>query len=128
MLEDDPAEGARYLAERGEWRAAEDLSRAIDRLAAAPVADCEICQAMDLEEMAEWLRTLGAALTDEQTRHIQRAIERGDRHMIPWQYTPSPRKPVVRPPRPGRNAPCPCGSGKKYKNCHLAADASPAAH
>ena len=33
------------------------------------------------------------------------------------------------PPRPraGRNDPCPCGSGKKYKKCHLAADtASPA--
>lgn len=23
---------------------------------------------------------------------------------------------------PGRNDPCHCGSGKKYKNCHLAAD------
>ena len=23
---------------------------------------------------------------------------------------------------PGRNDPCPCGSGKKYKNCHLQAD------
>ncbi|MGD0499368.1 MAG: SEC-C metal-binding domain-containing protein [Bryobacteraceae bacterium] len=22
----------------------------------------------------------------------------------------------------GRNAPCRCGSGRKYKNCHLAAD------
>ena len=22
----------------------------------------------------------------------------------------------------GRNDPCPCGSGKKYKNCHLAKD------
>ncbi|MDE3164288.1 MAG: SEC-C domain-containing protein, partial [Acidobacteriota bacterium] len=26
------------------------------------------------------------------------------------------------PPRPGRNEPCWCGSGKKYKKCHLAAD------
>jgi hypothetical protein len=25
-------------------------------------------------------------------------------------------------PRVGRNAPCPCGSGKKYKKCHLADD------
>jgi hypothetical protein len=25
-------------------------------------------------------------------------------------------------PAPGRNDPCHCGSGKKYKNCHLAAD------
>lgn len=24
--------------------------------------------------------------------------------------------------RPSRNDPCPCGSGKKYKRCHLAAD------
>lgn len=21
-------------------------------------------------------------------------------------------------PKPGRNEPCPCGSGKKYKRCH----------
>jgi hypothetical protein len=26
------------------------------------------------------------------------------------------------PATPGRNDPCPCGSGKKYKQCHLAAD------
>ncbi len=27
------------------------------------------------------------------------------------------RQPVVKPDKPGRNDPCPCGSGKKYKNC-----------
>lgn len=26
--------------------------------------------------------------------------------------------PVRKTPKIGRNAPCPCGSGKKYKNCH----------
>jgi len=26
------------------------------------------------------------------------------------------------PTNPGRNDPCHCGSGKKYKQCHLAAD------
>ena len=30
--------------------------------------------------------------------------------------------PAVRPPLPGRNDPCWCGSGKKYKKCHLEAD------
>jgi hypothetical protein len=35
-----------------------------------------------------------------------------------------PPAPVVRPPRPGRNEPCWCGSGKKYKKCHLEADES----
>jgi preprotein translocase subunit SecA len=28
------------------------------------------------------------------------------------------KKPVVRDEKVGRNEPCPCGSGKKYKNCH----------
>ena len=27
-------------------------------------------------------------------------------------------RPVTVEARPGRNAPCPCGSGKKYKKCH----------
>lgn len=30
---------------------------------------------------------------------------------------PVRRKPVVSNKKPGRNDPCPCGSGKKYKNC-----------
>ena len=29
-----------------------------------------------------------------------------------------PRTPIVRDKMPGRNDPCPCGSGKKFKNCH----------
>ncbi|MGO9257552.1 MAG: SEC-C metal-binding domain-containing protein [Bryobacteraceae bacterium] len=33
-----------------------------------------------------------------------------------------PSMPVVAPPKPGRNDPCWCGSGKKYKKCHLTAD------
>ncbi|WP_338471797.1 preprotein translocase subunit SecA [Niallia sp. XMNu-256] len=31
------------------------------------------------------------------------------------------KKPVVKQVQIGRNDPCPCGSGKKYKNCHGAA-------
>ena len=35
-------------------------------------------------------------------------------------YDPTPVKqePVKVGPKIGRNDPCPCGSGKKYKNCH----------
>jgi preprotein translocase subunit SecA len=32
------------------------------------------------------------------------------------------QKPVTRTVKPGRNDPCWCGSGKKYKNCHLLED------
>lgn len=31
---------------------------------------------------------------------------------------PQPKQPVVKDKMPGRNDPCPCGSGKKFKNCH----------
>ncbi len=30
----------------------------------------------------------------------------------------SKQKPIVKPKKIGRNEPCPCGSGKKYKHCH----------
>jgi preprotein translocase subunit SecA len=29
-----------------------------------------------------------------------------------------PSQPIVKEQLPGRNDPCPCGSGKKFKNCH----------
>ena len=28
------------------------------------------------------------------------------------------RNPVIKDKLPGRNDPCPCGSGKKFKQCH----------
>ena len=34
----------------------------------------------------------------------------------------APRRAVLTAPRAGRNDPCPCGSGKKYKKCHLPVD------
>ncbi|MCC7301422.1 MAG: preprotein translocase subunit SecA [Bacteroidia bacterium] len=32
--------------------------------------------------------------------------------------TPEKRQPIIAEKTVGRNDPCPCGSGKKYKNCH----------
>ncbi len=34
------------------------------------------------------------------------------------QQPPRVTEPIKATPRVGRNEPCPCGSGKKYKNCH----------
>jgi Protein of unknown function (DUF1186)/SEC-C motif len=34
---------------------------------------------------------------------------------VPAEYVPA--KPLIREPKIGRNDPCPCGSGKKYKKC-----------
>ncbi|MBE6560407.1 MAG: preprotein translocase subunit SecA [Ruminococcaceae bacterium] len=38
--------------------------------------------------------------------------------------TPAPNRPVVNKNKVGRNDPCPCGSGKKYKKCCGRSDAS----
>ncbi len=32
--------------------------------------------------------------------------------------TPKKKTPYVKKETTGRNDPCPCGSGKKYKHCH----------
>jgi uncharacterized protein len=37
------------------------------------------------------------------------------------------REPLRRAPKIGRNDPCPCGSGKKYKRCHGTAESTPEA-
>ncbi len=41
--------------------------------------------------------------------------------------TRAPRQPVRRVVRIGRNEPCPCGSGRKFKDCHLGREAELAA-
>ncbi len=52
------------------------------------------------------------------TRNIQR---KKDREMAELQFVggsaTTPKQPVVKGQRVGRNDPCPCGSGKKYKKC-----------
>jgi SEC-C motif-containing protein len=52
--------------------------------------------------------------------HREKSLfEREDGH---WRFVTGDelKNPTVRyeTPRPGRNDPCPCGSGKKYKKCH----------
>jgi preprotein translocase subunit SecA len=41
---------------------------------------------------------------------MQQAAQRDTRERAP--------QPIVKEQLPGRNDPCPCGSGKKFKNCH----------
>ena len=53
-----------------------------------------------LQEKAEFIRINGAWLYNREAR-----------------LGPAPYKAAV--PKPGRNEPCPCGSGKKYKQCCL---------
>ncbi|MBP5344639.1 MAG: preprotein translocase subunit SecA [Bacteroidales bacterium] len=57
-----------------------------------------------------------------QASHAQAASALADRPQAPGAPAnapaPQPRRPIVAQPHIGRNDPCPCGSGLKYKNCH----------
>jgi SEC-C motif-containing protein len=91
----------------------------------------------DAYELAAALRDLGVhdgpvqqfAEIVEARRAAQRDATRGERRFDDLNayepYEPLPRPtPVHVTPRPGRNEPCWCGSNKKYKKCHLEADAA----
>lgn len=54
-------------------------------------------------------RTSREALPGENAQREAASARQGERQ---------PVMPVKAAPRIGRNDPCPCGSGKKYKNCH----------
>lgn len=69
-----------------------------------------------------------ALLARGQARHIvysDRPDLEDPRELMPETYEPRlmPQEPVRAEPRVGRNEPCPCGSGKKFKKCHGAAGA-----
>jgi hypothetical protein len=128
MVDDLPECGARLLVRRGDWRAVPELLRRIDRLAAEPPADCALCTSLDLETLRDAVHTLGGVVTDDQEERIREVVERGEDEIGPRAEFRKvlPRRPhlMIRAaaPTPGRNAPCPCGSGKKYKKCCLPAD------
>jgi SEC-C motif-containing protein len=128
LLDDEPATAARLLAERGEWRAVAHLSQAVDRLLVAPVGDCDLCNREHLVAIARAIRCLGGSLGDEQRAGIDEVLDRAERLWVPFEDGAPAIAPARRAGRLGRNAPCHCGSGKKYKNCHLPADRMSARH
>jgi hypothetical protein len=121
LLEENPFGAADCLATYGDPRALPDLVRAFDSDALIAQADCVICAAENLEELADSIELLGGTLTEAQRARLGAAIEQADRAWIPVSRPlapgASPRRTAIREPRPERNAPCPCGSGKKYKRC-----------
>jgi preprotein translocase subunit SecA len=68
----------------------------------------------------------------EETERLQRQLAQRQRQAMEGRAgadgkvdraAAAPPRPAVRSgPRVGRNDPCPCGSGKKYKKCHGAAE------
>jgi SEC-C motif len=135
-LQRTPELGANYLAEYGEARALDVLAHAFDTL---PLRDEESPLANHVFiELRAAIEDLGGQLTAAQTQKFEAADAARRRFVaqMSWDADPAAasawRTPLeaasvagLRPPTPsrarklGRNAPCWCGSGKKYKKCHL---------
>jgi uncharacterized protein YecA (UPF0149 family) len=65
-------------------------------------------------------RRAAQTVVEDFTRNIQR---KKDKEMAELQFvggsgTAAEKKQAVSAKKAGRNDPCPCGSGKKYKKCH----------
>lgn len=69
-----------------------------------------------------------ASIEDEVAKYIMKAqirenlqrqeVVKNTQAIAGGQEGKKKRKPYVKKIDIGRNDPCPCGSGKKYKNCH----------
>jgi preprotein translocase subunit SecA len=71
--------------------------------------------AMEAQERAQ----AEAKLRQAQFQHADAGGFGADEEAAQAQQAQGPRAPVMREgPKVGRNDPCPCGSGKKYKHCH----------
>jgi preprotein translocase subunit SecA len=95
----------------------------------------QMLSAINHQLVSQLMRVQGRAQAEEAAR-LQRQMQakarqyvegRGDAEGRPEkQAAASARAPVKAAPKVGRNDPCPCGSGKKYKKCHGASEDRPA--
>jgi len=75
------------------------------------------------KESVRFLFLMQPARPEEEAKQIERR-QRQQQQNLQFQAGPAqaePPKPVRAGAKVGRNDPCPCGSGKKYKKCHGAA-------
>jgi uncharacterized protein YecA (UPF0149 family) len=79
------------------------------------IASCCACTfgLFDLSDLVDAYQRLGGPLPNDLAEHVEALKER-------WQTLAAERQALEARTKIGRNDPCPCGSGKKYKKCCLA--------
>ena len=111
----DPSFGAGMLANYGDVRAVPLIEKAI---AEFTPNFSSLWGRSDLVELLDAQERLGAVLAPELRERIDGWFAEWDaRHRRTKEADASVQRKKV-----GRNEPCPCGSGKKYKKCCLASD------
>jgi preprotein translocase subunit SecA len=83
-------------------------------------AAAELAAAAERARVEEEKRLAAQRSVMDLTRNMQRKNDKqmADLQLVGGDGTASAVKTVVKGKKVGRNEPCPCGSGKKYKNCH----------
>ena len=117
QLRNDVERGAVNLACYGDPHALEPLHKAFDDIELSSEKDPTSTD-QTIIELKDAIETLGGKLTAEQERKHEQVMarrKRFGRRNEPFSYSSNVKK-------PGRNDPCWCGSGKKYKKCHLDVD------
>jgi hypothetical protein len=121
LFDEHIAAGAMYLAVYGDPAALPILSAALDDEPDIPSDNP--AENHTVIELAEAIDTLGGSLSASQWHKRTRVIQvarRKYRERAAVEREPEPAPPAKR--KLGRNDPCWCGSGKKYKKCHLQSD------
>jgi preprotein translocase subunit SecA len=89
-----------------------------------PVRDEAEERRVQIKQAAQERRTDLSHYRTQKDDITQGGNRRGGNNVYPQGQRPptgpqqQPKEPVRVEKRAGRNDPCPCGSGKKYKNCH----------
>jgi hypothetical protein len=111
---------ANHLVDYGDRRALPLLHAALDRCLAGsgggPFAN------QDLIELRAAIEDIGGVLTGEQRAAMRRVDERAEAARAALVGALQRKPSAALPPKRGRNQLCWCGSGRKYKICHLRAD------
>jgi hypothetical protein len=121
-LVEAPLQTAIQLARRGDWRAVTAMSAVFDRVAGSSAEHCEICTVEALVPLIGAILSLGGEVSKDQRARLDVLVKSAGARWQPFEPREAPPPGSGRretgPRLPGRNDPCPCGSGRKYKRCH----------
>ncbi|MBR1409918.1 MAG: preprotein translocase subunit SecA [Prevotella sp.] len=88
---------------------------------------CSILTRGQIPEMQEQVREAAPEQRTQRNQYTESKQNIGEEQLVDRNQQAAaqhdtraqqPRTPVIKDKLPGRNDPCPCGSGKKFKNCH----------